>query len=103
MISAQEPAVWLPPLRAGSGVDGFTIRLANGFKKRGNRAEIRLNRDPCGTGEYEWSKGIPPPRPSWTRWFTGMTTHPADETGCATNDASRQCADRRFDWTISGC
>jgi glycosyltransferase involved in cell wall biosynthesis len=35
-----EPAVWLPAVRAGTGTDVFTIRLAAALERRGLRAEI---------------------------------------------------------------
>lgn len=34
------PAIWFPAIRAGSGTDVFTERLANALQKRGIRAEI---------------------------------------------------------------
>lgn len=35
-----EPAVWLPAVRAGTGADGFTGRLAEALTKRGIRCQI---------------------------------------------------------------
>lgn len=35
-----EPAVWFPAIRAGSGADVFTERLAEGLRQRGIKAEI---------------------------------------------------------------
>lgn len=40
MTKPQEPAIWFPALRAGSGADVFTIRLAKELNERGIRAEI---------------------------------------------------------------
>lgn len=40
MNRAPEPAVWFPAIRAGSGTDVFTERLAEGLGQRGLRAEI---------------------------------------------------------------
>jgi glycosyltransferase involved in cell wall biosynthesis len=40
MTPPPEPAVWFPAIRAGSGTDVFTERLAAGLQRRGIRTEI---------------------------------------------------------------
>ena len=40
MISTPSPAVWFPTIRAGTGADVFTVRLAESLKKRGVQTEI---------------------------------------------------------------
>ena len=40
IFSTQEPAVWFPAIKAGSGADTFTEQLAIGLQKQGIRAEI---------------------------------------------------------------
>lgn len=40
MSGARKPAVWLPAVRAGSGADVFTVRLADALRRRGVSATI---------------------------------------------------------------
>lgn len=40
MSPSQEVAVWFPAVRAATGTDVFTERLAAGLTERGIRAEI---------------------------------------------------------------
>lgn len=56
------PAVWFPTIRAGSGSDVFTIRLAEGLRQRGIRAEITWL--PHRAEYLPWSVKVPSP-PEW--------------------------------------
>lgn len=40
MSAISDPAIWFPAIRAGSGADVFTERLAQGLRNKGLRAEI---------------------------------------------------------------
>lgn len=62
MSDAREPAVWFPAVRAGSGADVFTERLAAALTKRGVRAEITWL--PLRAEFAPWSVPVPQP-PSW--------------------------------------
>jgi len=57
--TSPEPAVWFPAVRAGSGTDVFTERLAEGLKARGIRAEITWL--PLRAEYTPWA--VPRPRP----------------------------------------
>lgn len=57
-----EPAVWFPAVRAGSGTDVFTERLAVELSKRGLRAEITWL--PLRAEYASWSVARPEP-PGW--------------------------------------
>lgn len=57
-----QPAVWFPAVRAGSGTDVFTERLAAGLRSRGIRAEITWL--PLRAEYAPWT--VPAPKaPSW--------------------------------------
>lgn len=61
MTNRQEPAIWFPALRAGSGADVFTIRLAEDLNARGIRAEITWL---APRSEYApWTVAVPHPPP----------------------------------------
>ncbi|MDE1887198.1 MAG: glycosyltransferase family 4 protein [Gammaproteobacteria bacterium] len=62
MNARREPAVWLPAVRAGTGADVFTERLANGLIKHGIRAEITWL--PPHAEYAPWTVPIPTP-PVW--------------------------------------
>lgn len=57
-----EPAVWFPAVRAGSGTDVFTERLAGELRKRGLRTEITWL--PLRAEYASWSVARPEP-PAW--------------------------------------
>lgn len=57
-----QPAVWFPAVRAGTGTDVFTERLASGLRSRGIRAEITWL--PLRAEYAPWT--VPAPKaPSW--------------------------------------
>ena len=56
------PAVWFPAVRAGSGTDAFTERLAEGLRARGLRAEIAWL--PLRAEYAPWTVPVPEV-PSW--------------------------------------
>ncbi|MEJ2631638.1 MAG: glycosyltransferase family 4 protein [Acidihalobacter sp.] len=56
------PAVWFPAIRAGSGTDVFTERLAEGLRRRGIRAEISWL--PHRAEYAPWTVAKPQP-PEW--------------------------------------
>ncbi len=56
------PAVWFPTIRAHTGTDVFTERLAEGLEKRGIRTAI--NWLPLRSEYAPWTVAIPPP-PAW--------------------------------------
>lgn len=58
----REPAVWFPAVRAGTGTDVFTERLAEGLKKRGVCAEITWL--PPRAEYAPWTVPVPAP-PAW--------------------------------------
>lgn len=62
MTRAKEPAVWFPALRADSGADVFTIRLARELSERGIRADITWL--PPRSEYLPRTVGIPEP-PAW--------------------------------------
>lgn len=62
MTATHEPAVWFPTVRAGSGTDVFTERLAAGLQKRGIRAEITWL--PLRAEYAPWTVVVPKP-PAW--------------------------------------
>lgn len=62
MTETCKPAVWLPTVRAGSGTDVFTERLAAGLQKRGIRAEITWL--PLRAEYAPWTVAVPKP-PAW--------------------------------------
>lgn len=62
MTSVREPAVWFPAVRAGTGTDVFTERLAAGLTRRGIRAEITWL--PLRAEYAPWTVPVPKP-PSW--------------------------------------
>jgi len=57
-----DPAVWFPAVRAGTGADVFTKRLATGLRQRGIRTEIRWL--PLRAEYAPWSVRVPKP-PEW--------------------------------------
>lgn len=69
-----EPAVWFPAIRAGTGADVFTLRLAEGLRKRGIRAEIEWL--PHRTEYLPWSVPVPG-CPSWANIVHVNTWLPA--------------------------
>lgn len=58
----QEPAVWFPAIRTGSGVDVFTERLASGLRQRGLQADIAWL--PLRAEYAPWSVPVPE-KPVW--------------------------------------
>ncbi len=63
MTSAEHsPAVWFPAVRAGSGTDAFTERLAKGLSARGIRTEITWL--PLRAEYAPWTVPVPEV-PSW--------------------------------------
>ena len=56
------PAIWFPTIRAGTGTDAFTIRLAEALNRRGIRAEITWL--PHRSEYAPWTV-TPPTPPSW--------------------------------------
>lgn len=58
----QEPAVWLPTIRVGTGADVFTRRLCDGLNARGVRAEIVWL--PHRAEYMPWTVPVPKP-PAW--------------------------------------
>lgn len=62
MNARRGPAVWLPAVRAGTGADVFTQRLATGLIERGMRAEITWL--PPHSEYAPWTVPITPP-PVW--------------------------------------
>lgn len=62
MNASPEPAVWFPAVRAGSGTDVFTIRLAAELRARGLRTEITWL--PLRAEYAPWSVSRPKP-PAW--------------------------------------
>ena len=62
MTNNAEPAVWFPALRAGTGVDVFTERLAERLVNRGIRAEITWL--PLWAEYAPWTVPAPKP-PEW--------------------------------------
>ena len=58
-----QPAVWFPAVRAGSGADVFTERLAEGLHARGIRAGITWL--PLRAEYAPWTVAVPQP-PAWT-------------------------------------
>lgn len=61
-MSAQQPAVWFPTVRCGTGTDVFTETLVHGLRQRGIRAEITWL--PHRAEYLPWSVPIPTP-PAW--------------------------------------
>lgn len=59
---SQPPAVWFPTIQAGTGSDVFTIRLAEGLRQRGMRAEITWL--PHRAEYLPWTVAVPKP-PEW--------------------------------------
>ncbi|ROQ90781.1 glycosyltransferase family 4 protein [Desulfosoma caldarium] len=59
---SRQPAVWFPTIRCGTGTDVFTVRLAEGLRKLGLRAEISWL--PHRAEYAPWTVRIPKP-PSW--------------------------------------
>lgn len=57
-----QPSVWFPTIRAGSGADVFTERLAEGLRRRGLKAEITWL--PHRAEYLPWSVTKPEP-PAW--------------------------------------
>lgn len=57
-----QPAIWFPTIRAGSGADTFTEQLVHGLNHRGLRAEITWL--PHRAEYAPWSEK-PPPTPPW--------------------------------------
>lgn len=62
MSEQQEPAVWFPTVRTGSGSEVFTVRLVDELKNRGLRAEITWL--PLRAEFAPWTVPIPGP-PAW--------------------------------------
>lgn len=62
MTDAREPAVWFSAVRAGTGTDVFTERLAEGLDKRGIRTEITWL--PLRAEYAPWTVPVPKP-PAW--------------------------------------
>lgn len=62
MNARREPAVWFPAVRAGTGADVFTQRLANALSERGMQAEITWL--PPRAEYAPWTVPIPAP-PVW--------------------------------------
>lgn len=62
MNGAGVPSVWFPTIRAGSGTDIFTERLAAGLQERGIRAEITWL--PLHAEFAPWTVAVPRP-PIW--------------------------------------
>lgn len=62
MTPSCDPAVWFPAIRAGSGTDVFTERLAAGLQQRGIRAEITWL--PHRAEYAPWTVAKPKP-PAW--------------------------------------
>jgi glycosyltransferase involved in cell wall biosynthesis len=60
--SKNEPAVWFPAIRAGTGADVYTETLAKGLQQRGIRAEITWL--PHRAEYAPWTVAVPQP-PSW--------------------------------------
>lgn len=68
------PAVWFPAVRAHSGADVFTERLAEGLRARGIRAEITWL--PLRAEYAPWSVPVPKP-PAWANIVhTNSWLHP---------------------------
>ncbi len=62
-VSGQaDPAVWFPAVRAGTGADIFTERLAKGLENRGIRTEISWL--PLRAEYAPWTVPVPQP-PDW--------------------------------------
>nr|BAL54438.1 glycosyl transferase family 1 [uncultured Gammaproteobacteria bacterium] len=61
-MTQNQPAVWFPAVRAGSGADVFTERLCAGLNERGLRAEITWL--PLRAEYAPWSVPVPKP-PKW--------------------------------------
>lgn len=69
-----QPAVWFPTVRAGSGTDVFTERLAEGLSRRGIRAGITWL--PLRAEYAPWTVPIPKP-PAWANVVhTNSWLHP---------------------------
>ncbi len=62
MTPTPEPAVWFPAIRAGSGTDVFTERLAAGLRRRGIRVEITWL---SHRAEYTPWTVVKPKPPAW--------------------------------------
>lgn len=62
MSEELKPAVWFPAVRAGSGTDVFTERLAGELHKRGLRSEITWL--PLRAEYAPWTVPVPEP-PAW--------------------------------------
>ena len=62
MNEQQEPAVWFPTVRTGSGSEVFTVRLVDELKNRGLRAEITWL--PLRAEFAPWTVPVPRP-PTW--------------------------------------
>lgn len=76
----QEPAIWFPAIRAGSGTDVFTERLVQGLRQRGLRAEITWL--PQHAEFLPWLVAKPKP-PVWANiahvnsWLPTQFIHPS--------------------------
>lgn len=62
MSACPKPGVWFPAVRASSGTDVFTERLADGLRRHGLRSEITWL--PLRAEYAPWSVQIPRP-PAW--------------------------------------
>lgn len=62
MSERQEPAVWFPTVRTGSGSEVFTVRLVDQLNSRGLRAEITWL--PLRAEFAPWTVPVPRP-PAW--------------------------------------
>ena len=62
MSERQEPAVWFPTVRTGSGSEVFTVRLVDQLNSRGLRAEITWL--PLRAEFAPWTVSVPRP-PAW--------------------------------------
>ncbi len=61
-MRSEEPGVWFPAIRAGTGADVFTMRLAEGLRARAIRAEITWL--PHRTEYAPWTVSVPS-APEW--------------------------------------
>ena len=62
MNKNNEPAIWFPTVRTGTGTDVFTERLVEGLNQRGIRAEISWL--PLRAEYAPWTVAVPKP-PEW--------------------------------------
>lgn len=72
-MTFKQPAVWFPAIRAGSGIDIFTERLAAGLRQRGIQAEITWF--PLRTEYAPWMVSIPH-QPVWANIVHANTWMP---------------------------